>query len=40
MKDIGRYNDEIELFWDGYDYIVPQEAPPVVRAAESAAANC
>lgn len=40
MKDNGRYNDEIELLWDGYEYIVPQEAPPVVRAAEHVAMTC
>lgn len=40
MKDNGRYNDEIELFWDGYDYIVPQEAPPAVRAAETVEVPC
>jgi hypothetical protein len=29
MKDNGRYNDEIELLWDGYEYLVPQEASPL-----------
>lgn len=40
MKDNGRYNDEIELLWDGYEYIVPQEVPPAVRSEEPVTATC
>lgn len=40
MKDNGRFNDEIELLWDGYEYIVPQEDPPVQIATEPVTATC
>lgn len=39
MKNAGRFNDEIEFLWDGYEYVVLQEQPPVVRA-EPVVANC
>jgi len=40
MKDNGRYNDEVEFLWDGYEYVVFQEEPPVLRETEPVAANC
>jgi hypothetical protein len=39
MKTNGRINDEIELLWDGDEYVVFEEEPPVVRA-EPIIANC
>ncbi len=40
MKDNGRFNDELELLWDGYEYIVPQEDLPAEITAAPVAATC